>query len=183
MPVNNGNQIMRWAITDDLGDHPDRFKLYVRITNNARSTCYQQLEPMPPLGSGSPSCLHKLNEVIEAVEMAERQEGATVSYADMLADYSREYLDELRGGVSLDTRDAIAMLCELNCNVSDVMQILKGRFFHELNLNELGKIRELTMRSAALEKALVRMVNALIGEKERSATGSPIQREHLRATG
>lgn len=172
-PENRGNLITRRAFADEYGGRAGRTAAFCRVTARARSTAYQMMEEVGEFGSGTPSPLHVVCELVRAAEDLDRAEGSEVSYAHELASYPLTFLRQLRaGGAPADSVQKINLVLK---SASDANYMLKGRRLEDLTPGELRAFNELmlTVAGAALELEMV--ADALLGAH--NFPGAPVQRE------
>jgi hypothetical protein len=157
---NKGNLITRRAFADT-----NRMATFRQVTNKAWSSAYQMTEEVGEYGSGRPSPLHMLCELIAVSEEADRREGKEFSTALEQAEYPLLFLMQLRGALSIG-KDAVGKLNLLNKSVSDAMYILNGRDVAELTPNELKECRGLGL-----------FIDAKLAEASAAFPGAPVQGE------
>lgn len=177
MPVvNQGNLITRRAFAERDGIRLYRVELLADITQRSGSMAYKMTEEIGIFGSGSPSPLHVLCELIRATEEVEKREGSEFSSALELAEYPLIFLRALRGEKGIET-DAVGKLNFLTKNSADASYLLNGRDLKDLNLGELDQLRELAMNAATLAHELGTMTERQIAETESRYKGAPVMRE------
>ena len=166
---NKGNLITRRAFADT-----DRMATLRRIVNKAMSTAYQMTEEVGEYGSGTPSPLHMVCELIRESFELDAKAGAEVSSAQELAEYPLVFLRQLRG--EIETKGDF--VCKVNClmkRAADAGYLLKGRDLRELTPAELKEFAGHMIAAAALARELEHMADEAMGLIQ--FPGSPIQRE------
>jgi hypothetical protein len=172
-PENRGNLITRRAFADEYGERTGRTAAFCRMTAKARSTAYQMMEEVGEFGSGTPSPLHVLCELVRAAEEFDRAEGSEVSYAHELASYPLAFLRQLRaGGARADSVQKINLVLK---SASDANYMLKGRRLEDLPPGELRAFNELMMTVAGAALELEMLVDALLGAQD--FPGAPVPGE------
>ncbi|HEX8708834.1 MAG TPA: hypothetical protein VF723_11370 [Pyrinomonadaceae bacterium] len=177
MPVENqGNLVTRRAFAQRDGVKLRRIELLAEITQKSGATAYKMTEEMGLFGSGSPSPLYVLCELIRAIEEIEQREGVEFSSALEMAEYPRRFLRALRGEAGCDV-EASGKLKVLIKSAADANFLLDGRELKDLNLGELKDFRELTMNGATLAHELAVMVDRQIEDADSRYRGTPTMRE------
>lgn len=177
---NKGNLITRRAFAGDDGERAHRMKVLRRIVNKAMSTTYQMTEEIGDFGSGSPSPLHQLCEMVRECLAMDKEEGSGVSTALELARYPQSFLAQLRGEVSLegDVAQKLTLLLKV---VSDANFQLQGRPLSELKLGELKEFAQQALTAGSLAHELQVIAEALISERGINYPGSPMQGDRIRS--
>ena len=171
---NNGNLIMRRAFFED----EKRRKILQKVTNVAWSTVSQHMEEVPPNGSGSPSCLHMLQELIRRLDEKEKEEGCEISMALELSVATLNFYRQLQAE-GRPAGDAKFKLAYLNKYISDALFLLNGKELKDAPLGELKELWQLLMNAATSAQEACTLVEAQIREAEGSYPGAPIQRERV----
>lgn len=175
--VNNGNLVTRRAFADT-----DRMKVLRRVVNKAMSTAYQMTEEVGEYGSGTPSPLHMVCDLVAELYEIESREGAHVSHAQEMADYPALYLALLRGGATKGA-DAPGKLNFLMKSAADANFLVKGRTLAEMSVRELKEFAGFMANAAVLARELAQLAETQIGRHAEDFPGAPVQAERLRATG
>lgn len=182
MPVNLGNILMRRAFVGDNEELRERRMARFREVLNVKwSTAYKYLEEVGAFGSGRPSPLYKLCQLIELCHEFDVADRAPVSYARELAEYPMRYFRALTGATAAAVAsgfDAFQRMSFLLKSASDANYVLKGRDFEGLSPGELKTIRRHLHDAMAAARDLEAQVAARLGEVEASFPGAPVLREH-----
>lgn len=175
--VNNGNLVTRRAFADT-----DRMKVLRRVVNKAMSTAYQMTEEVGEYGSGTPSPLHMVCDLVAELYDIESTEGAHVSHAQEMADYPALFLAQLRGGAPR-AADAPGKLNFLMKSAADANFLVKGRAVADMSARELREFAGLMTNAAVLARELAQIAETQIERHADEYPGAPVQGERLRATG
>jgi hypothetical protein len=175
-PVNKGNLITRRAFSGDNFERSHRMPELRRVVNKKMSTAYQMTEEVGAFGSGSPSPLHMVCELIRECEAMDRKEDCEISTAQELARYPLTFLSQLRGEVALDG-DAINKINLLLKNASDANYQLRGRDLKDLPPVELKEFGQKVLNVCSIAHELGMMTDAQLMAVESSYPGAPIQGE------
>jgi uncharacterized protein Yka (UPF0111/DUF47 family) len=179
---NKGNLVTQRSFVIRNGKKVKRIDLLAEVLHVAGSTAYQMTEEVGPYGSGTPSPLYKLCELIKRLDEVEREEGDEVSGATELAQYPMIFLSQLRGDIASEG-DAVAKLNFLLKSASDAVYDMKGRDLKDLNFGELKDFAQKMLTACTMASELGLMIDARIETKNDSYPGAPVQRERtLRAT-
>lgn len=177
-PENKGNLITRRAFSErdgvELSDA--RMKVLRHVVNKAMSTAYQMTEECGEYGSGRPSPLHMLCELIREAHDLDAKDGLDFSTAQELAEYPLTFLRLLRGQIGL-TGDFVCKLNYLVKTAGDAMYSLKGRDLPHLSPGELKAFADYMIGVAGLAAALQAMAD---DQAQRlNYPGAPCQRERI----
>lgn len=179
-PENKGNLVTRRAFADLRGLRPGRTAAFCRVTGRKASTAYQMMEEVGEFGSGTPSPLHVLCDLIAEAEKFDAAERSEVSHAHELASYPLTYLRQLRAGEA--SPDSVQKINLVLKSASDANYMLKGRRLEDLPPGELRDFNELMLTVAGAALELEMLVDALLGKND--FPGAPVQRERpLKLTG
>jgi hypothetical protein len=173
---NQGNLIIRRAFAQRDGVSLYRIELLAKITQKSGALAYKMTEEVGLFGSGSPSPLYVLCELVRAIEEIEQGEGGNFSAALEMAEYPLRFLRALRGDEGIET-DANGKLNFLLKNTADANFLLNGRTLSDLNLGELKQFREFVMNAATLAHDLGMLTESRIEEAESRFKGAPVARE------
>ena len=177
MVENKGNLITRRAFADT-----DRMPVLRRVVNKAMSTAYQMTEEVGDYGSGTPSPLHMLCELIRESYELNARERRELSTALELAEYPLCFLHELMGE-SPAAGDSVGKINFLMKTASDANYLLKARLLENLTPGELKDFARLMRDCATVARELVMLAEARAEAVEGDYPGAPVQGERLRATG
>lgn len=143
------------------------------------STAYQMTEEVGEYGSGTPSPLYIVCELIRELYELEIKLGWEISMAHAMAQYPMTYLKQLRGEIATDS-DAISKLNSLLKNTADANYLLAGRDLKDLTPGELKEFESHMTNIAAVAGELGLMTDEQRQAVERSYPGAPIPRERIR---
>lgn len=174
---NKGNLIIRRAFFGAHGEFPERMETLRRTVNKAMSTAYQMTEEVGPFGSGTPSPLYVLCELIRQREELDRKEGVEISTAQELAQYPLTFLSQLRGEISHDGGAAVDKLVLLLKDASDANYMLRGRDLKELTPGELKDFGQKMMNVYSVAHELGMMTDGVLNASEDSYPGIPLQKD------
>jgi len=174
--ANKGNLVTRRCFVERDGVKLRRVDELAQIVGKAGSTAYQMTEEVSPYGSGTPSPLYNLNELIRHLVDID-----DIPSAVEMADCPRRFLDQLRGeDVAGDAINKNNLLLK---TASDANYLLAGRDLKDLPLGQLKEYAQMIMTVRTVSSEIERMVDAQIKTVEQSFTGAPIQAERLRGVG
>jgi len=178
-PENKGNIITRRAFSPERGEL-ELMAILRRVTNKAKSTAYQMVEEVGEYGSGLPSPLHTVCELIRERYEWEQDNGCEFSVAQEMAEYPLEYFRQLRG----EARPGCDFVGRVNVmlkSASDANYLLKGRGPRELTPGELKEFSRLVMNVTAAARELGMAADEALRGAESEYPGAPIPGDRLRA--
>lgn len=178
---NKGNLITRRAFAGEDGGRSHRMPTLRRIVNKAMSTAYQMTEEVGAYGSGTPSPLHMVCELIRELEGFDKSEESEISFALEMAHYPLSFLSQLRGEIGA-SGDSVGRLNFLLKNASDANYMLRGRDLKDLTLGELKEFSQKVMNVVSTGHELGMMTDDQLKTKERDYPGAPIQGERTLQT-
>jgi hypothetical protein len=168
---NNANLVIRKLFAET-----DQMQAFRRIVYKAMSTAYQMTEEVGEFGSGTPSPLHKVFEMVRELKEIGEREGWTVNYALELAGASLDFYKQLCGdGAShVDASGKMALLIQSAANANF---LLDKRGLADLSIEETGKFNAYLSDVATVARELVMSGEAHITNTERNHRGQPEQGE------
>src|ERR1051325_2752397 len=175
---NKGNTVIRRAFAERDGLRLHRVEILAQVTNKAMSTAYQMTEDVGLYGSGRPSPLYIVCELVSRLEEIEREGTGGVSAAMEVARYPLDFLRQLRGEIQIDS-DARHSLNLLLKNISDANFLLAGRELKDITPGELREFLHLIMNCVTASHELEAICDSLIQAREASYPGVPFQRERI----
>lgn len=173
---NQGNLVTCRSFVKRDGVKLHRVEMLAEITRKKGSTAYKMTEPLGHFGSGTPSPLHIVCELIRELDGVEQQDAPGYSSALEMATYPLRFYRALRGEKSADA-DADSKLRQLVKHASDASYLLSGRALKVLTLNDLRVFLEHVMSAATLAHELGMMTDCQITETDSRYKGQPIMRE------
>lgn len=180
MPANLGNTLMRRAFVGENEELRERrMPRFRQVLNVEWSTAYKYLEEVGAFGSGRPSPLFKLCQLIELCHEMDVADATPVSYARELAEYPMLFFLAASGGGAPAEADTVQRMNFLLKSASDANFLLRGRALEMIGLGELRLFRRHLHDSIAAARDLVAQVEARLREAEDSYPGAPVPREHV----
>lgn len=180
MPANLGNTLMRRAFVGENEELRERrMPRFRQVLNVEWSTAYKYLEEVGAFGSGRPSPLFKLCQLIELCHEMDVADATPVSYARELAEYPMLFFLAVSGGGAAAETDTVQRMNFLLKSASDANFLLKGRALENLGPGELREFRRHLHDSIAAARDLEAQVEARLREAEERYPGAPVPREYV----
>jgi hypothetical protein len=185
---NHANLLTCRAFTRALKLHPDPIGLLMRITGRSQATCYKYTQELRQrkkgdkvTGSGLPSPLHQLCEMVKALVREERAEGFTgISFSFEIARYAFrcwERLHSTPAAAACDERSVGKKLDLLGLEAAQANFKLGDRLPGTLPLDEQKEIYNLLLNAETLVGELVWIFGRRIDETAAKHTGSPMPQD------
>lgn len=149
-----------------------RIEILRQTVNKKMSTAYKMTEELPPRGSGSPSPLYVLCELIRKTVERDIAEGRTASTAQELAEYPLQFFKSLFIGNASEESppDVRALFNTLFREAGAAMGALNGGQLEDMSPRDLKAERQRLMTVASAASTLQTIIDAVLEgkNKERS---------------
>jgi hypothetical protein len=177
--TNKGNLITRRGFAGENGERSHRMTVLNRLVNKSISVCYKYMQEVGMFGSGIPSPMHLVCEMIRALEELDIQEGCEISTAREMAEYPLRYLRQLRGEIT-PCNNPVDRMISLVKSVSDANFILRNRELRDVSPGELKDISSKLLDAANIAHELGVAADEQAQMKGKDYPGAPVQQDRAR---